>query len=216
MGWAARFPALFHRSSSLALTPAYQVAEGAANEIRLPITAGSIVGAVAQTGLTVNVPDAYNDSRFNRDVDRRSGYRTGSILCVALRGGGGSEREPVIGVLQLINKKPAAVAAAAAAAPAAGAGTMAADSLAQLQPTAPASLAGPAGSPALFGAPLAYAATVMARPLSAALPTLAFATFSAEDEALTVDFAQQVSPRPPRPPPRGVASPNPYLNARVP
>src|SRR5689334_8710715 len=37
-----------------------KIAQGAANEIRIPLGAG-IAGAVAQTGVAVNIPDAYAD-----------------------------------------------------------------------------------------------------------------------------------------------------------
>ncbi len=45
-------------------------------------------------------PDAYRDSRFEPAVDRRSGYRTKSILCVPLV----DSESRVFGVAQLLNK----------------------------------------------------------------------------------------------------------------
>jgi signal transduction histidine kinase/CRP-like cAMP-binding protein len=69
-------------------------------EIRLPLGKG-IAGYVAQTGETINIPDAYNDSRFNPDVDKRTGYRTHNILCMPMRNKDGT----IIGVFQLLNKK---------------------------------------------------------------------------------------------------------------
>jgi serine phosphatase RsbU (regulator of sigma subunit) len=68
-------------------------------EIRLPLGSG-IAGAVAQSGETVIIADAYADPRFNRAVDQRSGFRTRSILCLPMRDG-----KQTIGVLQLLNKK---------------------------------------------------------------------------------------------------------------
>jgi putative methionine-R-sulfoxide reductase with GAF domain len=68
-------------------------------EIRLPLGKG-IAGYVAATGDTLNIPDAYVDPRFNPDVDRRSGYRTRTILCMPMRNHAGK----VIGVFQLLNK----------------------------------------------------------------------------------------------------------------
>ena len=68
-------------------------------EIRVPIGRG-IAGAVAATGETINIPDAYADPRFNQDVDRRSGYRTRTILCAPIRDGQGA----VVGVAQVLNK----------------------------------------------------------------------------------------------------------------
>jgi signal transduction histidine kinase/CRP-like cAMP-binding protein len=69
-------------------------------EIRLPFGKG-IAGYVAQTGETINIPDAYNDPRFNADVDKGTGYRTHSILCMPMRNKDGR----IIGVFQLLNKK---------------------------------------------------------------------------------------------------------------
>ena len=70
------------------------------DELRIPAEAG-ISGAAVQTGQTINVPDAYADPRFNRDVDRRTGFLTRSILSVPLRGYDGK----LVGVLQVLNKK---------------------------------------------------------------------------------------------------------------
>jgi serine phosphatase RsbU (regulator of sigma subunit) len=73
-----------------------------AQEIRLPLGSG-IAGSVATTGATINIPEAYSDPRFNPDNDRRSGYRTHSILCMPLR----SHREAVVGVIQVLNRRDA-------------------------------------------------------------------------------------------------------------
>jgi HD-GYP domain-containing protein (c-di-GMP phosphodiesterase class II) len=69
-------------------------------EIRIKIGMG-ISGYVAQTGKTVNIQDAYNDPRFNQETDRRTGYRTHSILCVPML----NKMNEVIGVLQVLNKR---------------------------------------------------------------------------------------------------------------
>src|SRR5262245_10128779 len=53
-------------------------------EIRLKVGEG-IAGWVASSGETVNIPDAYVDTRFQPAVDLRSGYRTRSILCAPMR-----------------------------------------------------------------------------------------------------------------------------------
>ncbi len=68
-------------------------------EIRVPIGAG-IAGHVARTGETINIPDAYADARFNPEVDRRTGYRTRTILCMPVR----NDRAEIIGVVQVLNK----------------------------------------------------------------------------------------------------------------
>ncbi len=48
-------------------------------EIRFPASVG-LAGHVASTGETLNIGDAYVDERFNPDIDRRTGYRTRSVL----------------------------------------------------------------------------------------------------------------------------------------
>ena len=80
-----------------------RVAEGSGvREIRIPIDKG-IAGWVAQNKTILNIEDAYNDDRFNPEVDKRTGYRTRSILCgpvINLEG-------ELLGVVQIINKKVA-------------------------------------------------------------------------------------------------------------
>ncbi len=68
-------------------------------EIRLRVGEG-IAGWVAQSGETVNIPDAYSDRRFYPAVDLRSGYRTRSILCMPMEARGGKR----MGVIQVLNK----------------------------------------------------------------------------------------------------------------
>lgn len=68
-------------------------------QIRMPTNKG-IAGYVATTGEILNIPDAYLDHRFNRDVDKKTGFRTQAILCMPILG----QQRQVIGVLQLINK----------------------------------------------------------------------------------------------------------------
>ncbi len=68
-------------------------------EIRVPDSAG-IVGHVFQTNLLLNIPDAYADTRFNREVDRMSGFHTRNLLTIPLPD---IDHQP-LGVLQIINK----------------------------------------------------------------------------------------------------------------
>ena len=78
-----------------------KVAQGAGiTEIRIPLGAG-IAGQVALTGEIINIPDAYADPRFNREVDKRTGYTTRSILCMPMK----DSSERIIGVFQLLNKQ---------------------------------------------------------------------------------------------------------------
>lgn len=76
------------------------VAEGT-EEIRFPADKG-IAGAVAASGETLNIPEAYDDPRFNRNIDRQTGYRTKSILALPLR----DKQGRVMGVFQVLNRRP--------------------------------------------------------------------------------------------------------------
>ena len=69
-------------------------------EIRLPLGKG-LAGYVAKTGEIVNIPDAYNDPRFNPEVDKKTGYRTNNMLTMPMRNRDGK----IIGVFQMLNKK---------------------------------------------------------------------------------------------------------------
>jgi len=62
---------------------------------------GGIAGHVYQTGETVNIEDAYRDKRFEKSVDRKTGFRTRSVLTVPLLGPKGKR----IGVFQVLNKR---------------------------------------------------------------------------------------------------------------
>ncbi len=59
-----------------------------------------IAGWVLDTGKPLLVPDAYRDPRFFADVDRKTGFKTRSILCVPLVRAGKE-----IGVLQGLNPR---------------------------------------------------------------------------------------------------------------
>ena len=77
-----------------------QVALGLDNqEIRIPCHLG-IAGKVFSTGETINIADAYSDNRFNKEIDRRTGYRTSTILCMPVINRHGK----TIGVTQVLNK----------------------------------------------------------------------------------------------------------------
>lgn len=78
-----------------------QVLQGAETlVIRLPLGQG-IAGWAAQAGERVNIPDAYEDERFNQAVDLESGYRTREVACVPLTNRSGK----LLGVLQVLNNK---------------------------------------------------------------------------------------------------------------
>ncbi len=76
--------------------------ESEIEEIRFPASRG-IAGAVAKSDGTscLNIPDAYADDRFNREVDRQTGYRTRNILACSMLNLDGD----LVGVLEAINKR---------------------------------------------------------------------------------------------------------------
>jgi HD-GYP domain-containing protein (c-di-GMP phosphodiesterase class II) len=78
-----------------------KVAQGMESRvIRIPMSSTSIVSLCARTGSPINIPDAYADSRFDSDVDKTTGYRTQSVLCVPMHNRNGE----IIGVFQVLNK----------------------------------------------------------------------------------------------------------------
>lgn len=87
------------RSAELVIHVAHGV-DGAESEVRIPASAG-IAGACATTRQVINIPDAYEDARFNREVDRRTGYITKSILAVPLL----DDQGELVGVAQVLNAR---------------------------------------------------------------------------------------------------------------
>ncbi|MGZ3429632.1 MAG: sigma-54-dependent Fis family transcriptional regulator, partial [Polyangia bacterium] len=76
-------------------------------QIRLKIGQG-IAGTVAATGQTLNLPSAEGDRRFFKEIDRKTGYRTRSVLAAPLR----DRDDNVIGVVQVLNAKRGSFSAA--------------------------------------------------------------------------------------------------------
>lgn len=70
------------------------------DHIRIPADKG-IVGESAQTRQLINVPDCYADERFNRAIDKETGYKSRCMLTIPLIG----YEESLIGVLQILNKQ---------------------------------------------------------------------------------------------------------------
>ena len=66
---------------------------------RIPIETG-IAGAVYRTGISSITNDAYGSGEFAVEFDRKSGYVTRSILCVAIRIG-----RSICGVIELVNRQ---------------------------------------------------------------------------------------------------------------
>ena len=67
--------------------------------ISIPFGVG-ICGSVAETKETIYIRDAYNDTRFNREVDAQTGYTTHSLVSMPVCNADGE----VIGVAQIMNK----------------------------------------------------------------------------------------------------------------
>jgi len=70
-------------------------------EIRLPDT-GGIAGHVFHSNLPLHVPRPYDDPRFNRDNDLRTGFVTRNLLAAPMV----DIRQAPVGVIQAINKVP--------------------------------------------------------------------------------------------------------------
>lgn len=68
-------------------------------EIRFAANKG-LAGECAQCRQPINVPDCYDDERFNRSIDQKTGYRTRCLLSVPLIG----IDDELVGVLQVLNK----------------------------------------------------------------------------------------------------------------
>ncbi len=59
-----------------------------------------ISGWVAETGRSAIINDVIKDERFNPNIDKKTGFKTRSIMCVPL-----IHNNEVIGVLEVLNKK---------------------------------------------------------------------------------------------------------------
>jgi phosphoserine phosphatase len=67
---------------------------------RIPADKG-IVGECAQTRKLINVPDCYADKRFNRAIDKETGFKSRCMLTLPLIG----YEDKLVGVLQILNKR---------------------------------------------------------------------------------------------------------------
>ena len=68
-------------------------------EIRFPGHLG-IAGYVVTTGDILNIPDAYADPRFNREIDKKTGYHTKNMLTFPMR----NKLGEILGAFQVLNK----------------------------------------------------------------------------------------------------------------
>lgn len=87
------------KSNELAMHVAHGVSgDSGASVVRFSATTG-IAGACATTRTMINIPDAYADARFNREIDLRTGFCTKSILAIPLIDDAGE----LVGVAQVLN-----------------------------------------------------------------------------------------------------------------
>ncbi len=75
-------------------------ANDAESELRVPAASG-IAGYVVRTGEIVRVADAYADPRFSPEMDRRTGFRTRTIMAAPLP----DARGQVFAVAQMLNRR---------------------------------------------------------------------------------------------------------------
>jgi phosphoserine phosphatase RsbU/P len=78
-----------------------RVGTGIEGIIKIPADQG-IVGHCFTTGKSVYVADAYKDPHFNQEVDKKTGFHTGSVLVVPIVADDGDN---ILGVIQMINKR---------------------------------------------------------------------------------------------------------------
>ena len=76
-----------------------EVGQAVCREFRIPKGTG-IAGWVAENRKPVRIADAHEDPRFNPEMDRKTGFRTRSLLCVPLMA-----KDRFIGVAQVLNKE---------------------------------------------------------------------------------------------------------------
>jgi signal transduction histidine kinase len=68
-------------------------------EIQLPVGSG-IAGSVAESGVSLDIPNAAGDDRFRSEFDQVLGYRTRDLYCMPVANNKGA----TVGVLQLLNR----------------------------------------------------------------------------------------------------------------
>ena len=90
---------LYARIFDVGGSPEESMSENLKKEIRFPKSKG-VAGYVATSGETLNITEAYNDQRFNREIDIQTGYTTKTLLCMPI-----FIRGNTIGVVQMVNKK---------------------------------------------------------------------------------------------------------------
>tara|TARA_B110001452_G_C15222246_1_gene423692 strand:+ start:47 stop:2047 length:2001 start_codon:yes stop_codon:yes gene_type:complete len=75
-----------------------------ASALTVPADSTSIAGEAVTRGNIINLADAKQHPSFNKEVDRRTGYKTRSMLVMPIRTAQIANNNGVIGVVQCINK----------------------------------------------------------------------------------------------------------------
>jgi len=76
-----------------------KVAQGI-DTISIPIHSG-LVGTAVCTGQRILIEDVYKDSRFNREIDKQTGYHTKSMMVIPMY----NQEEEIIGAFQVITNQ---------------------------------------------------------------------------------------------------------------
>ncbi len=80
------------------------VTSGEFRELRLPLDGPGLAATVAREGRSLRVDRPYDDPRFDRSVDARTGFRTRSLLVLPID----SRARERLGVLQVVNQRSGA------------------------------------------------------------------------------------------------------------
>ncbi|KAL3902629.1 MAG: hypothetical protein SGARI_005746, partial [Bacillariaceae sp.] len=72
--------------------------------IKVPADQGIVGRCVSKERSIVNVPDAYKDPTFNKEVDKKTGFHTGSVLVVPVWADD-KDKSEILGAIQIINKR---------------------------------------------------------------------------------------------------------------
>ena len=69
--------------------------------IKFPLASPGLAPSCGRENQIINIPDAYEDPRFNQEIDKQTKYYTKTILCMPITADKG---KTVVGVAQMINK----------------------------------------------------------------------------------------------------------------
>jgi hypothetical protein len=89
-----------HSTNELYFKPVGDEHSADPKEIRFPASVG-VAGWVATKREPLNIKNAYHDARFDTAIDKKTSFRTRSILCAPVL----STKGKLFGVIQMVNKK---------------------------------------------------------------------------------------------------------------